>query len=158
LYLTPGGTWFRRVWSHERPSLKPKPPLYIEVTQPFAKQWLGANGYPIPGVAAPVPANATIRRRRAPRTAQVRAQRLWHEGRLSQPEVAREIQRLFRIPYTQGQVSRAVKRVDDGLQAAAANVPVRRARRTVTADPRHIEPKPKAPGNGRRVVRKVITD
>jgi hypothetical protein len=26
LYLTPGGKWFRRVFSHERPSLKPRPP------------------------------------------------------------------------------------------------------------------------------------
>ena len=31
LYLTPGGKWFRRVFSHERPSLKPRPPLYIEL-------------------------------------------------------------------------------------------------------------------------------
>jgi hypothetical protein len=158
LYLTPSGKWFRRVFNHERPSLKPKPPLYIEVTQAFADQWLWSNGYPVPGVAAPVAANAAIRQRRAPREEQVHAHHLWHEGRLSQAEVAREIERIFHRPYTQAQVSRAVKRVDAWLQPAKPNPPVRRARRTVTADQRRNEPKPQAPRNGRRVVRKVVDD
>ncbi len=52
LYLTPSGRWVRRVSCQELPSLKPKPPLYIEVTQPFATKWLWANGYPVPGGAA----------------------------------------------------------------------------------------------------------
>jgi hypothetical protein len=158
LYLTPTGKWFRRVFSHERPSLKPKPPLFIEVTQPFAEQWLGANGYPVPGIAAPVAANAAIRDRRAPKTEQVHAHRLWNEGRLSQAEVAREIERLFHVPYTQSQVSRAVKRVDDWLQAVNANLPKKRGRRKATVDPRRIEPKPTVPGNGKHVGRKVVDD
>jgi hypothetical protein len=58
LYLTPSGKWVRRVSCQELPNLKPKPPLYIEVTQPFATQWLWANGYPVPGGAAPIEANA----------------------------------------------------------------------------------------------------
>ena len=158
LYLAPSGKWFRRVFSHERPSLKPKPPLYVEVTQPFAEKWLWANGYPVPGVAAPVTANAAIRRQRAPGAEQVHAHGLWHEGRLSQAEIALEIQRLFQMPYTQGQVSRAVKRVDDWLQAANANPPVRPARRTGSADLLGKEPRPDAPRNGKRVVRKVVDD
>jgi hypothetical protein len=158
LYLTPSGKWFRRVFSHEQPSIKPKPPLYIEVTQAFADKWLWSNGYPVPSVAAPVAANAKIRQRRAPREEQVHAHHLWREGRLSQAEVAREIERLFHLPYTQSQVSRAVKRVDAWLQAATPNPPVRRPKRTATADPRRTEPKPQAPGNGRRVVRKVVDD
>jgi hypothetical protein len=158
LYLTPTGKWFRRVFSHERPSLKPKPPLYIEVTQPFADKWLWANGYPVPGVAAPVAANAAIRSRRAPRAEQVHAHSLWHEGRLSQAEIAREIERLYHIPYTQGQVSRAVQRVDGWLQAAKANSSVSGARPTAPAEPRRNQPKPDAPGSGRRVIRKVVKD
>jgi hypothetical protein len=158
LYLTPTGKWVRRVSCHELPSLKPKPPLYIEVTQPFATQWLWANGYPVPGGAAPIEANARIRDRRAPSPEQVYAHRLWHEGGLSQTEIAREIQRLFHMPFIQSQVSRAVKRVDDWLQAIKVNPPVRRAKRTVAADPSRNEPKPKVSGSGRRVVRKVIDD
>jgi hypothetical protein len=158
LYLTPSGKWFRRVPCHELPSLNPKPPLYIEVTEPFAEKWLWANGYPVPGVAAPVAANAAIRHRQAPRPEQVCAHRLWHEGHLSQAEVAREIEHLFHIPYAQAQVSRAVKRVDHWLQAKKPNPPVRRPRRTVTADPRRNQPKPEELGKGRRVVRKVIKD
>jgi len=77
---------------------------------------------------------------------------------LSQAEIAREIQRLFHTQYTQSQVSRAVKRVDDWLQAIKGNPPVRRAKRTVAADPSRNEPKPKVSGNGRRVVRKVVND
>jgi hypothetical protein len=158
LYLTPGGTWFRRVFSHERPSLKPRPPLFIEVTHPFAEEWLCANGYRVPGVAAPATANAAIRHRRSPKAEQMRAYQLWHESRLSQAEVAREIERLFHVPYTQSQVSRALKRVDAWLQAATPNPSVRRPKRTVTVDPRLIERKPEAPGKRRRVVRKVVAD
>jgi hypothetical protein len=140
LYLTPSGKWVRRVAWQELPSLKPKPPLYVEVTQPFATKWLWANGYPVPGGAAPIEANAGIRDRRAPSPEQLHAHRLWHEGYLSQAEVAREIERLFQIPYNQSQVSRAVKRVDDWLTAMTANRPVRRAKRIVAADPSRNEP------------------
>jgi len=63
LYLTPSGKCVRRVSCQELPSLKPKTPLYIEVTQPFATNWLWANGYPFPGGAAPIKANAGIRDR-----------------------------------------------------------------------------------------------
>jgi hypothetical protein len=37
-------------------------------------------------------------------------------------------------PYIQSPVNRAVKRVADWLQAIKANLPVRRAQRTVAAD------------------------
>jgi hypothetical protein len=138
--------------------VKPKPPLYIEVTQPFATKWLWANGYPVPGSAAPIEANAGIRDRRAPSPEQEHAHRLWYEGYLSQAEVAREIERIFQMPYTQSQVSRAVKRVDDWLKAIKANPLARRARRTVAADPVRNEPQPKVAGSGKRVVRKVVDD
>jgi hypothetical protein len=82
--------------------------------------------------------NAAIRHRRSPKAEQVCAHRLWHESRLSQAEVARQIERLFHVPYTQSQVSRAVKRVDAWLQAATPNPPVSRPKRTVTVDPRLI--------------------
>ena len=61
-------------------------------------------------------------------------------------------------PYTQSQVSRAVKRVDDWLEAIKANPPVRRAKRTVAADPCLNEPRPKMPASGKRAVRKVLDD
>jgi len=57
-------------------------------------------------------------------------------------EIAPEIERLFGTPYNQSQVSRAMKRVDDWLQAIKANPPVRRAKRTVAADPSRNQPKP----------------
>ena len=158
MYLTQSGKWVRRVSWQELPSLKPKPPLYVEVTQPFATKWLCANGYPVPGGAAPIEANAGIRNRRDPSPVQEHAHHRWHEGYLSQAEIAREIERLFHTPYTQSQVSRAVKRVDDWLQAIKANPPVRRAKRTVAADPSRNEPKPKVSGSGKRVVRKVVDD
>ena len=53
LYLSPSGKWVRRVSFAELPGLKPKPPLFIEITQPLATKWLWANGYPVPGCAAP---------------------------------------------------------------------------------------------------------
>jgi hypothetical protein len=62
---------------------------------------------------------------------------------LSQAEIAREIEQLFHTPYTQSEVSREVKRVDDWLQAIKANAPVRRAKRTIAADPSRNEPQPK---------------
>jgi len=77
---------------------------------------------------------------------------------LSQAEIAREIERLFHTPYTQSQVSRAAKRVDDWLQANKANPPVRRAKRTVAADPSRNDPKPKVSGSDKRVVRNVFDD
>lgn len=135
LYLTPGGSWFRRTPWQEAPSLKPRPPLYVEVTQAFAVEWLRDNGYPVPGGVAPVEANARIRGRRAPSPEQVRAHHLWKEGGLTQAEIAREIERAFRTPYTQSQVSRAVKRVDDWLQAAKPEPTARRSRRTIATDP-----------------------
>jgi hypothetical protein len=158
LYLTPGGKWFRRVSCHELPSLRPKPPVYVEVSQPFATKWLWANGYPVPGGPAPIEANARIRHRQAPSPEQEHAHHLWHEGDLSQAEIAKEIERLFQTPYTQSQVSRAVKRVDTWLQAIRANPLVRRAKRTSAADPSRNEPKRKVSGSGTRVVRKVVDD
>ena len=62
--------------------------------------------YSIIDRAAPVAANAAIRHRRSPKAEQVCAHRLWHESRLSQAEVARQIDRLFHVPYTQSQVRR----------------------------------------------------
>jgi hypothetical protein len=121
-------------------------------------KWLWANGYPVPGVAAPVEANALIRKRRAPSPEQEHAHRLAYEGYLSQAEIARKIERLFHTPFTQSQVSRAVKRVDDWLQAVETNPPVRRAKRTAAVDPRRNEPNPRASGGGRRVIRKLVGD
>jgi hypothetical protein len=158
LYLTPTGRWVRRLSFQELPSLKPKPSLYMEITQPLATEWLWANGYPVPGGAAPIEANAGIRARRAPSPEQVHAHRLWQEGYFSQTEIAREIERVFHTSYTQPQVSRAVKRVDDWLQATEANPPTRRPKRTISADPSWNEPKPKVSGSGRRAVRKVVDD
>jgi hypothetical protein len=158
LYLTPSGKWIRRLSSQELPSLKPKPPLYIEVTEAFATRWLWANGYPVPGGAAPIEANAGIRTRQAPSPEQELAHHLWHEGYFSQTEIAREIERVFHTPYTQPQVSRAVKRVNDWLKATKANPPARRSKRTVSADPNWNEPKPKVSGSGRRAGRKVVDD
>jgi hypothetical protein len=60
------------------------------------------------------------------------------------------------VPYTQSQVSRAAKRVEDWLQAVNGNLPKRRGRRTATVDPRRIEPKPTVPGNGKRRGRKIV--
>ncbi len=48
LYLSPSGKWVRRVSFAEFSGLKPKPPLFIEITQPLATKWLWANGYPVP--------------------------------------------------------------------------------------------------------------
>jgi hypothetical protein len=158
LYLTPSGKWVRRVAWQELPSLKPKPLLYVEVTQLFATKWLWANGYRVPGRAAPIEVNAGIRDRRAPSPEQVHAHRLWYEGYLSQAEVARVIEQLFHKPYSQAQVSRAVKRVADWLQAIEVDPPARRAQRTVAADPRRNEPRPKASERGKRVVRKGVDD
>ena len=130
LYLAPSGKWVRRVSFAELPGLKPKPPLFIEITQPLATKWLWANGYPVPGCAAPVKANARIRDRRGPSPEQEYAHRLWHEGHLSQAEIAQEIQRLFHVPFAQSQVSRAIKFVDDWLQSIKADSPASRARRS----------------------------
>ena len=138
LYLAPSGKWVRRVSFAELPGLKPKPPLFIEITQPLATKWLWANGYPVPGCAAPVKANARIRDRRGPSPEQEYAHRLWHEGHLSQAEIAQEIQRLFHVPFAQSQVSRAIKFVDDWLQSIKADSPASRARRS-----RHGGAKPK---------------
>jgi len=44
------------------------------------------------------------------------------------------------------------------LQAIKTNPPVRRAERTVAADPSRNKPKPKMPGGGNCVVRKVVDD
>jgi hypothetical protein len=158
LYLTPSGKWVRRVSAAEMPGLRPNPPLHIEITLPLATKWLWANGYPVPGGAAPIEANAVLRNRRAPSPEQEHAHRLFYEGQLSQADIARQIERLFHTPYTQSQVSRAVKRVDDWLQAIEANPPVRRAKRTAATDPSRNEPNPRASGGGRRVIRKLVGD
>jgi hypothetical protein len=148
LYLSPSGKWDRHVSLAELPGLKPKPPLFIEITQPLATKWLWANGYPVPGCAAPVKANARIRDRRGPSPEQEYAHRLWHEGHLSQAEIAQEIQRLFHVPFAQSQVSRAIKLVDDWLQSIKADSPASRARRSVTVGPSRSEPG--MPGTGKR--------
>ncbi len=106
---------------------------------------------------APIEANARIRNRQAPSPEQEHAHHLWHEGYLSQAEIAKEIERLFQTPYTQSHVSRAVKRVDAWLQAIKASPPVR-----AQADGRR-GPKPEraqAQGARRRprVVRKVVDE
>ncbi len=156
LYLSPSGKWVRRVSFAELSGLKPKPPLFIEITQPLATKWLWANGYPVPGRAAPVEANARIRNRRGPSLEQQYALQLWHEGHLSQAEVAQEIQRLFHVPFAQSQVSRAIKLVDDWLQSIKADSPARRARRSLTVGPSRNEPS--MPGTGKRLARKDIDD
>ena len=156
LYLTPGGKWVRRVHVAELYGLKPKPPLFIEITQPLATKWLWANGYPVPGCAAPVEANARIRDRRGPSPEQEYAHRLWHEGHLSQAEVAQEIGRLFKVPYTQSQVSRAIKRVDDWLKSVKAHSPAGRVRRALTVGSSRNEPV--MPGTGTRLTRKEVGD
>jgi hypothetical protein len=60
------------------------------------------------------------------------AHRLWQEGHLPQAEVAQEIERLFRVPFTQPQVSRAIKLAEDWLRSVKADSPARRARRSLT--------------------------
>ena len=156
LYLSPSGKWVRRVSFAELTGLKPKPPLFIEITQALATKWLWANGYPVPACAAPVEANARIRNRRGPSLEQQYAHRLWHEGHLSQAEVALELQRLFHVPFAQSQVSRAIKLVDDWLQSIKADAPANRARRSLTAGPSRNEPS--MPGIGKRLARKEVDD
>jgi hypothetical protein len=158
LYLTPGGKWVRRAGWQESPSLRPKPPIFVEVTQAFATTWLHANGYAVPGGKAPIEANARIRKRRDPTSEQKYAHHLSRESDMSQAEVAREIERIFQRSFTQSQVSRAVKRVDDWLQATTADPPARRVPRTTAADPSRTEPNPRVSGGGRRVIRKAIGD
>jgi hypothetical protein len=158
LYLTPNGKWVRRISSHELPSLKPKPPLFIQVTEAFATKWLWANGYPVPGAAAPVEANARIRNRRAPSPEQQYAHQLSREGYLSQAEIAREIELHFHLPYTQSHVSRAVKRVKDWLLAIKAEPPAGRARPSGGSGRGRNVPTRKASATGARVTRKVVDD
>jgi hypothetical protein len=154
LYLSPGGKWIRRVQVAELSGLKPRAPLFIEITQPLATKWLWANGYPVPGCAAPVEANVRIRNRRSPSPVQEYAHRLWHEGHLSQAEIAQEIGRLFQVPFAQSQVSRAIKRVDDWLKSVKAHPPAGRARRTLTVGPSGNEPI--MPGTATRLTRKEL--
>jgi hypothetical protein len=156
LYLVPSGKWVRRLSVGELAGLKPKPPLFIEITQTVATKWLWANGYPVPGCAAPVEANARIRDRRGPSSVQEYAYRLWHEGHRSQAEIAREIERLFHVPFAQSQVSRAVKVVDGWLQSVKADSPAWRARQSVTVGPSRNEPS--VPGTGKRLKRKESDD
>ena len=75
--------------------------------------------------APPVKANARMRDRRGPSPQQEYAHRLWHEGHLSQMEIAQEIQRLFHVPFAQSQVSRAIKLVDHWLQSIKADSPAK---------------------------------
>jgi hypothetical protein len=154
LYLSPSGKWVRRVSSSELSGFKPKPSLFIEITQALATKWLSANGYPVPGCAAPVEANARIRNRRGPTPEQQYAHRLWHEGHLLQAEVAQEIQRLFHVPFAQSQVSRAIKLVDEWLQSIKVDLPVNRARRPLTVG--RIRNEPSVPGPGKRLTRKEV--
>jgi (2Fe-2S) ferredoxin len=156
LYLSPSGKWIRRVSSAEMSGLKPGPPLFIEITQPLATKWLWANGYPVPGCAAPVEANARIRDRRAPSPEQEYAHRLWHEGHRSQTEAAQEIERLFQLPFAQSQVSRAIKRVDDWLQSLKTHSPAGRARRPLAVGPSREEPI--MPRTGTRLTRQEVDD
>jgi hypothetical protein len=156
LYLSPSGKWVRRISFAELSGLRPKPPLFIEITQPLATKWLWANGYPVPGCAAPVEANVRIRNRRGPAPVQEYAHRLWHEGHLSQAEIAQEIGRLFHVPFAQSQVSRAVKRVDDWLQSVKTHSPANRARRPLTVGPSRNEPS--VPRTGERLTRKKVDD
>jgi hypothetical protein len=154
LYLLPSGRWVRRVSLAELPGLKPSPPLHIEITQDLATKWLWANGYPVPGFAAPVEANAEIRNRRGPSPVQQYAHRLWHEGHLSQAEVAREIERLFHVPFAQYQVSRAIKLVDDWLESVRADSPANRSGRSLAARAGRNEPS--VPATGKRLNRKEL--
>jgi hypothetical protein len=156
LYLSPSGKWVRRVSFAELSGLTPKPQLFIEITQPLGTKWLWANGYPVPGCAAPVEDDARIRIRRGPSPVQQYAHRLWHEEHLSQEEVAQDIQRLFHVPLAQSQVSRAIKLVDDWLQSFAAESPARRARRSLTVGPSRNEPS--MPGPAKRVASKEVDD
>ena len=59
-----------------------------------------------------------------------------------------EIQRLFRVPFAQSHVSRAIKFVDHWLQSIKAESPASRARRSRSVGPRRNEPG--MPGTGQR--------
>ena len=157
LYLSPSGKWVRRVSSSELSGLKPKPSLFIEISQHLATKWLWANGYPVPGLAVPANANARIRERRGPSPEQQYAHRLWHEGHLLQAEVAQEIQRLFHVPFGQSQVSRAIRLVDDWLQSIKASSPANRASPPLTVGPIRNQPSVPGPGKRRRAKRSTIT-
>jgi hypothetical protein len=65
LLLTLKGKWVIRV-PHD-PSIKPRPPQYIQVTEDHAIQWLSANGYSPPGHIKLDPRNERMRRRRTPK-------------------------------------------------------------------------------------------
>jgi hypothetical protein len=49
LFRTPGGEWFRRTAWHEDPRPIPMVPLYLEVDQGWARDWLALNCHEIPG-------------------------------------------------------------------------------------------------------------
>ena len=104
----------------------------------------------------PVEADARIRNQRGPSLERQYAHRLWHEGHLTQAEVAQEIQRLSHVPFAQSQVSRATKLVDDWLQSIKADSPASRARRSLTVGPSRNEPS--VPETGKHLTRKEVDD
>jgi hypothetical protein len=61
LYRTPDGTWLRRAAWHEHPNLTVTIPLYFEVGEWTAHDWLTRNRYEIP---SPAPKRRSERRRK----------------------------------------------------------------------------------------------
>ena len=158
LYRTPTRKWFVRIPWHEEPKLKPQHPLFVEVREAWAVQWLYRNGYPVPGGVNPIPAHVKIRGRREPRPIDQHAHRLCMEGGYSQAEISRIIGIEFQRTYSQPQVSRAKKRVENWLNALDPERPKRRKKCTISRDPRKLEPKVSGYGGGRHVIRKSVHD
>jgi hypothetical protein len=157
LYLTPAGKWIYRVAWHDEPGIVPRPARFIEVPAEWAIRWLLANGYDIPGVVDPISA-AKLRKRKEPKPVQMRAHELYRLHGLNQSEVARRIQEEFRVPFTQPQVSRAVRRVDHWLRGERPDPEPRRRKRTHTRNPRDLDSTPRRSGGGRHIVRKRVED
>jgi hypothetical protein len=70
--------------------------------------------------------------------------------------IAREIERRFLVRFTQSQVSRAAKPVDDWLRSIKADTPGRRARRSFAVGTRQNEPG--APETGKNPAQKNADD
>jgi hypothetical protein len=157
LYLTPAGRWVYRIAWYEEPEIVPRPARFIEVSIEWATRWLLANGYDIPGVVDPQTA-ARLRKRKGPKPVQMRAHELYRLHGLNQSEVAGRIQQEFRAPFTQSQVSRAVRRVEEWLRGDRPEPEPRRRKRTHSRAPQDLDSRPPRDGGGRRIVRKPVRD
>jgi len=69
-------------------------------------------------------------------------------------EIAEDIKRRFHVPFTQSQVSRAIKLVDDWLRSVKADTPARRARRSLAVGARRNEPS--VPASGKSLAHKEV--